>query len=506
MKRLVLANVRGLLGPRQHYNARPVDIVIEGERIAAIRPAAGATVVLGGDHDEDRIDCTDRLVVPGLINGHYHSHEHYHKGRYENLPLEIWMHFVRAPKPVRFTARQVYLRTMIGALESLRTGATTVVDDCSLGASIDREHVDAMFQAYADTGIRALVGFSMMNKPIVDNFPFAAESFPPEMLQSLRSLQPPSQASMFALVRELAKQHYPSSNRMGMVVAPSAPQRCTPEFLRDTMSLADELDLAVISHVQETRLQVVTGQQFYGKTIIEFMRDVGMLRPRTTLIHAAWLNFREIALLAETGATAQHNPWSNLMLGSGVQPVRALLDAGVNVSLGTDGCSSTVTANMLQTVGSAAALSKIRGDDYSRWLSAAEAYRAGTVGGAQALGLDHRIGTIEVGKTADLVLYRLDAIPFVPLADPIRQLVYAERGANIDTVQVAGEPVVRAGRLTRVDESALLAEINAEHETSQAQFGAAEESVRAIKGALDAMLRRADATPIATDTYPSRFV
>ena len=170
MKRLVLADVRGLFGANQTYEARPVDIVIEGGRIASIQPTGTA-------QGDDRIDCTHRLAVPGLINGHFHSHEHYHKGRYENLPLELWMHFVRAPKPVQFTPRQVYLRTMIGALESLRTGATTVVDDCSLGAAVNREHVDAMFQAYADAGIRALVGFSMMDRPIVDNFPFADRVF-----------------------------------------------------------------------------------------------------------------------------------------------------------------------------------------------------------------------------------------------------------------------------------------------------------------------------------------
>ena len=144
--------------------------------------------------------------------------------------------------------------------------------------------------------------------------------------------------------------------------------------------------------MQETRLQVVTGQIVYGSTIVEYLARIGFLKPATSLIHAVWLNPREIAALAESGATAQHNPWSNLLLGSGVQPVRALLDAGVNVSLGSDGSCSTVTTNMLNVVGSAAGLSKLRSDDPARWLSAREAWQAGTLAGGRALGFGEALG------------------------------------------------------------------------------------------------------------------
>jgi 5-methylthioadenosine/S-adenosylhomocysteine deaminase len=192
-----------------------------------------------------------------------------------------------------------------------------------------------------------------------------------------------------------------------------------------------------------------------------------------------------------SGASVQHNPWSNLMLGSGVQPVRALLDAGVNVSLGSDGCASTVTCNMLNVLGSAAALSKIRGDDYSRWLSASEALHAGTVGGATALGLGGELGAITPGYRAYLVAYRTDTISFTPLADPVRQLVYAERGASIDSVFVAGETVMRNGRLTRVDEPALMREISKAYESLSAEFDLTDQSVAPLRAEMEKVYARA---------------
>ena len=252
-------------------------------------------------------------------------------------------------------------------------------------------------------------------------------------------------------------------------------------------------------------MQVVTGNQIYGKPMIEHLAELGFLSPRTTLIHAVWLNPREIDALAQSGATAQHNPWSNLLLGSGCQPVRALLDAGVNVSMGTDGSCSTVTANMLTVLGSAAALSKIRGDDHSRWLSAQEAFRAATQGGARAFGFAGELGVIEPGALADLVAYRLDTIAFTPLNDPVRQLVYAERGSGVDFSMIGGRVVMRAGALTTIDEAKILAEIAREHAALAEQFDRAERSTTEVLRGMEKVYRRSLAAAIPPDTYPARF-
>jgi 5-methylthioadenosine/S-adenosylhomocysteine deaminase len=496
--RKILSNVKALLGTEQRYEPHPVDVVLEGERIAAVVPGGSAT-------DGERVPLDGCLLVPGLVNGHQHSHEHFHKGRLENLPLELWMHYVRAPRPVKLTPRQVYLRTLIGALESLRGGATTLVDDVSLGQSIDLETVEAIFQAYEDAGIRALVGFSMMDRAIVDNFPDVDEIFPPGLLAQLRAQPRPSPDAFFALLHSQLARRHPYHNRVGMLIAPSAPQRCTPEFLARCRAFADAHALPVIIHVQETRLQVVTAQAFYGKPMVLGLDELGFLRPGTSLIHAVWLSDTEIDRIARSGASVQHNPWSNLMLGSGVQPVRALLDAGVNVSLGSDGCASTVTCNMLNVLGSAAALSKIRGSDYSRWLSAAEALRAGTLGGATALGLAGQLGAIAPGYRADLVAYRTDTVNFTPLTDPVRQLVYAERGAAIDSVFVAGEAVMCSGRLTRVNEPALLREISEAYEELGGEFELADQSVAPLRAAMEKIYERAKALHADWETHSAKL-
>src|SRR3982074_287570 len=153
-QRTLLRGATALLGEELVFDGRPLDVLIEGDRLAGVEPA-------GTIGNADRlVEMPKRLLVPGLVNGHQHSHEHFQRGRTENLPLELWMHLVRTRIPVNLTPRQVYLRTMIGALESLRTGCTTLVDDFALGSAIDRQRIDAALQAYDDSGIRALMGFA----------------------------------------------------------------------------------------------------------------------------------------------------------------------------------------------------------------------------------------------------------------------------------------------------------------------------------------------------------
>lgn len=498
MSAMLLRGCQALLGPDLRHEPGPLDVLVEAGRIAAIAPA-------GTLQAEHVVALPGRLLVPGLVNGHQHSHEHFQRGRTENLPLELWMHLVRTRIPVPLTPRQVYLRTLIGGIEALRTGCTTLVDDMALGGAIDAERIDAVLQAYDDIGVRALLGFAMMDKPIVDNFPFVADHVPAALADELRNAPRPAAADQLALVRRLARTRHPQQSRVGVLASVSAPQRATREFLLQVRGLADELALPVISHVQETRLQVVTGQLFFGKPMVEYLAEIGFLKPATSLIHAVWLNPREIAALAESGATAQHNPWSNLLLGSGVQPVRELLEAGVNVSLGSDGSCSTVTTNMLQVLGSAAGVAKLRGDEPSRWLSARETLQAGTAGGARALGYGETLGVLQVGARADLVAYRTDTVTFTPLTDPVRQLVYAERGAGIDFVMVDGEPVLRDGRLTRIDEAAILAEIASDYCELAARYTEAEASVAPILEAVEAIYRRSLAQPIPADTFAAKL-
>jgi 5-methylthioadenosine/S-adenosylhomocysteine deaminase len=498
-KKTLLRGATAITGDSLTYDSRALDILIEGDKIIAIEPAGTVGVV------DEIIDLSGKMLVPGLINGHQHSHEHFQRGRTENLPLELWMHLVRTRQPIALTPRQVYLRTLIGAIECLRTGCTTVVDDMALGAAIDPAKIDAAMQAYEDIGIRALLGFAMMDKPIVDNFPFVLELVPEKLANEMRAGARPDPQAHMALVQRLVKEHHPKENRVGVLVSASAPQRCTEAFLKQIRGLADDLDLPIITHVQETRMQVVTGQMFYGMPMVEYLNKIRFLKPATSLIHAVWLNPREIDALARSGATAQHNPWSNMLLGSGIQPVRPLLDAGVNVSLGSDGSCSTVTVNMLNVLGSAAAVSKLREQDFKKWLTAQEALSAGTIGGAKALGLQEQLGSIRIGAKADLVAYDLHTVTFTPLTDPIRQLVYAERGAGLNFAMVNGDVVIRDAKFTRIDEAKILREIQENYQSLQEQFDAAEDDMAPVLKAMEAIYFRTQASQIAADTFAARL-
>jgi guanine deaminase len=493
-----LAGCLALLGPEAKASDGPVDIVIEGKSIAEIRPHGSA------EPEGEVFDMRKRLVTPGLINGHTHSHEGFSKGRSDNLPLELWMNTVRPLKPLPLSAHDIYLRTMVTAIEAVKSGTTTICDDFNVSPVLRRDHVEAAYQAYEDIGIRAYLGISLFDKPFFRALPFVEEEFPPELLAELDAAPMYSAQELLEYARELARTRHPENHRVAFMAMPSAPQRCTEGFLREVRALADEFGLPSMIHVQETRLQVVTGQLWYGSAMVEYLGRIGFLKPKTQIIHGVWLNPREIGLLAESGATVQHNPTSNLKLGSGIAPVRAILDAGINLSMGSDGCGSIETSDMQTALQLGALLNKMRGD-YPEWVGAKESFRAATQGGAKALGRERDLGVIEKGRTADLVAYRLDSIAFSPLNNPLRQLVYAATKADIDLVMVDGGIVLRGGQPTRIDEERLLAEIGEAHARIGPALAENDHNTGRILEPYRRICERCQHIEIAPDTYPARF-
>lgn len=496
--RKILSNCRALLGEDHRLSDTPLDIVVDGRMIAEIRPHGA------GGADGEVIDMSRRLVAPGLVNGHHHSHEGYYKGRKDNLPLELWMNYVRPLRPVELSARDVYLRTLIGAIEAVKSGTTTLCDDLNASPRLRPDHVEAAFQAYEDIGIRANVGVTLFDKPFFRALPFVEEEFPPALLAELDAVPMSSPDILLDYATGLARTRHPSTNRVAYMVTPSAPQRCTPDYLARVRRLADDFDLPLMIHVQETRLQVVTGQLWYGATMVEYLHRLGFLKPKTQLIHGVWLTPAEIAILAETGASVQYNPSSNLKLGSGIAPFRALLDGGVNVSMGTDGCGSIDSIDMQNAICDGALIQKLRGD-HTGWTGARETLRAATIGGAKALGREHELGAIAPGRLADLVAYRLDSIAFTPLNDAVNQLVYAATKADIDMVMVDGEVIQRAGRLTHIDEDALIGEIQEVHARIAQDLAASETDVERLAGPYERIYRRCQHLPIPAETYPARL-
>jgi len=475
------------------------DIHMQGNTILAVSPAG--TQAPKGTVTDGR----GMIATPGWINGHTHSHEGFHKGRYDNVPLELWMNNVRPLAPLPWTPRRVYLRTLIGAIDALRSGTTTICDDMNASPILEPELVEAAYQAYEDLGIRALVGITLFDKPFFRALPFVDEEFDPALLRSLDATKPTPADVYLDYARSLARERHPRQRRVGYLATPSAPQRCTESFLMQVREMADQHQLPLITHVQETRLQAVTGQVLYGNTMVEYLYRIGFLKPATSLIHGVWLTPKDIERLAETGASVQHNPQSNLKLGSGVAPIAALLQAGVNVSLGTDGCGSIEHANMLKGMHTMALLHKVRGEDYANWVGADHAFHAATVGGAKALGLDDMIGQIRPGMRADLSLWRTDTIAFAPMNDALRQLVFSEGGASLSAVFVEGEQVMKDGRLTRVDEPALMAEIADTWSELAPALADREARVAGMFPSYRRIWDRCCATPIDTAFYPARF-
>ena len=430
------------------------DILIDGDRIAAIGqnvPAPAAVQVIDG---------IDKLVIPGLVNAHVHSWETMFKGRYDNMPLELWMLYsypILGCTPLE--ARLIYLRTMLVGMESLKNGVTCVVDDIIELPGQSMEALAAAFKAYEDLGIRANVSGHIINKRFTDTIPYANEILPKDLLQRVDSISPPTTKDYIEFAKEALSRFQDSQGRLRYVIAPSGPQRCTDDLLVAAHELALAHGTPYHIHILETKTQAVTGREFYGKTLIRHMHDLGALSERTTIAHSIWVTDEDIEVMGRARCSVAHNPISNQKLGAGIAPFRKLMDAGVNVALGTDGISSNDTSRMLDVLHVAAILHKVTSPDYTKWPTAVEILHAATIGGARSAMIHDKIGSIEIGKKADLVMFNTKSINFTPLNDLRNHVVYCENGSSIETVIVNGEIVVKDGRLTRVDETAMLDEL-----------------------------------------------
>lgn len=401
------------------------------------------------------IDCSRFAVVPGMVNAHAHSNENWFRGLWDNLPLEPWMLFsypvLAAPAQ---SAEEIYVRTLLGGIEMLRSGATCVVDFL-----YDNEAaLEPVVRAYRDLGLRALVAFAMSDRTYHETVVLDKGLVSRDLVDRMEREKPPSWDEWRAVARRAVERFHRPEEGISICLAPSGPQRCTDELLVGSAALADELDLMIHIHVLETRMQAVSGQQLYGRTLPEHLDAIGFLSPRVCFEHGVWLTPSDLELVRDRGVTVVHNPVSNMKLGSGIAPVPELLRHGVNVALGTDGMCSNDGNDMFGTLKAASLLHKLWEIDYESWLGAAEAWQMAAVGGATAAGDPDGLGAIEPGRRADLVLLDLDSIVFTPLNDPLRQLALGSTTQAVSSVMVGGEWRVRDGRVTGVDEAAVLAE------------------------------------------------
>ena len=454
---VLFRNVRLLELDKGASPSAPTDVLVRGDRIAAVGPE----LTPARDVPLRIIDGRGKLLMPGLINAHFHSPVNHMKGRLDSLPLEIFMLYESpALEGLMPTPREAYVRTQLACAEMLRTGVTAVQDDAFFVPRPTPEIIDAVMQAYADSGIRATVALDEPNVPELDKLPFLAELLPADLRAELAVPRAFGMADLLAAYAHLiGRWHGAADGRLSAAVSCSAPQRVSVDYFHALEDLSRANGLPFYAHMLETKLQRVLGQErFGGRSLVRYVADLGLLSPRMNVIHAIWVDDHDLDLIAEAGAVIAHNPISNLRLGSGVMPFRRIRDRGIPICLGTDEAIADDAVNMWAVAKMVGLVHNISGPDYAQWPRAAEILECMLRGGARAMGRADDLGAVEPGRLADLALIDLDTLPFTPLNDLARQLVYCENGGSVRLTMVAGRIVFDDGRLTTVDEPALRAE------------------------------------------------
>jgi len=391
---------------------------IRDGRIALIAPRAEAL-----RHPATQVrELPNCVLTPGLINAHGHAAMTLFRGLADDLPLMRWLEEAIWPAESRHvSAAFVRDGTLLAAAEMIRGGITTCSDMYF--------HPEAAAEAFAAAGMRAVVG------AVVLEFPTSYASDPEDYLRKGLA----------------ARDRWQGHPRLGFSIAPHAPYTVSDESFHQVQTLADELGLPIHVHIHETAQEIADSLAVHGCRPLARLARLGVLGSNLIGVHAVHLDEADIELLARHGCSVAHCPTSNMKLASGIAPVPRLLAAGVPVGLGSDGAASNNRLDLLQEMRHAALLAKVGSLDATA-VPAHAALRMATLGGARALGMDDRIGSIEKGKCADLCALDLSAPQCRPCFDPVSHLVYVCGRENVSHVWIDGE--------TRVDKGVSLLHIN----------------------------------------------
>jgi len=471
------------------------DILIEGDGIVAV----GAN--LSADGAQEIVEASGRLIVPGLINAHYHSHDVLCRGLFEELPLEFWLLYT-LPMGGNRSNEEVRARTLVGALESLRCGITTVQDMLGLVPLTD-EQTDVVIAAYREAGLRVV--FS----PMVWDIPPIAmmrdgDKLPPDVQEMLGTKGRPI-AEQLAYLEHQFKRH-PGDGTLHWAIAPFAPQRCSPNMLRGCAELADKYDLPVYTHVYETRGQrLIAHERFadHGGSLLGYMDSVGLLGPRLNIVHSIWISQAEIDRLAAVDAGIVLNHLSNFKLKSGIAPVQVMRQAGVRLGLGCDNCSGSDVQSVFQAMKMFCLIAAVSDPEPGAPL-AHEVLRHATLGNARSAGLGDRLGAIRPGYKADMVFIDLNDVAYLPYNSAARQLVYTEAGRGVETVIIDGRMVVQHRVVKTIDEQALRREVESLMRHFIADYDAVVKSRRAALAHMFDAHRRTWKSDVGMDRFIAR--
>lgn len=381
--------------------------------------------------DARRVSADGGIIMPGLINAHTHVPMVLFRGLADDLELMDWLENHIFPAEAEHVDEEfVRAGTRLACLEMLRGGVTTFVDGYYFEDAI-AEEADAC-------GMRAILGSTLIDFPAPDNKTWG------EAVDYARAFV----------------ENWRGHPRITAALGPHSAYTLSADQLLEAHALANELDAPFLIHVAEDRGEIERVTKATGMTSVDYLESLGILDTRMLAAHMVWPSPEEIALLAERGVGVAHCPQSNMKIAAGVAPVAAMLEAGVAVGLGTDGAASNNDLNLWEEIDTAAKLAKVTTGDPTV-LDARQAMAMATIGGARAIGMEETIGSIEVGKRADLIVVSSDGIHQQPQPaeiNPYSLLAYATKASDVETVVIEGRIVVEDGKVLTLDQANVLAE------------------------------------------------
>ena len=409
------------------------DVLIRDRRLAEV----GETIKVSG---AEVIDASGCAVLPGFVQTHIHLCQTLFRGAADDLSLIDWLKKRVWPMEAAHTADSIRASARLGVAELIKSGTT-----CALTMETVR-HTEAVLEVVAESGFRATVGKCMMDK---------GDDVPLELQEQTRS----SIAESMALIN---KWHGENDGRVRCCFAPRFAISCTRELLTEVARLAPEHGVVIHTHASENTTECAIVQRETGQRNVAYLDSLGISGAHVVLAHCVHVSDQEIQTLASTRTNVSHCPSSNLKLGSGIAPVAQLLYAGVSVSLGADGAACNNRLDPFTEMRTAALLQKaLHGPEV---VPAARALRMATIDGARALGLEDEIGSLEVGKRADVIVVDGNRLALTPAPDVVAGLVYAAQPGDVRTSIIDGQIVLRDGELLTLNEASVREEANREFE------------------------------------------
>lgn len=429
-----------------------MDVAIANGAIESLTPPGAAPIVNAG---WDRvIDATGKLVLPGFFNTHYHAHDTLLKGCFETIPLDFWALLAMPHAYGRRSREELRARVLVGGIECLRGGITTVQDMHSLNP-FHEEDLDVVLSAYEELGLRVVLA-----PQFADVGRVRARVFYPELIPvqeqwrlSAPARQFPEGTDVIGMLESIIRARQGRSSLASFALGPSSPETCSQALWERIAELSAREGLPIYTHIYENKgMTHIAREGWRGHrgSLVHWLNALGALSPRTTLAHSVWMRQDEIDLIGEAGAHVGLNPVGNLKTRSGIAPTHQYLAAGVNIGLGCDNCSCSDAQNMFQAMKLYVLLAAVCAPEEGPPI-AAEAMRAATVNGARTAGRKD-LGHVRPGMRADLAIVDLSDISYVPLNSVVRQLVYTESGRGVETVLVDGRIVMLERRILTVDE------------------------------------------------------